>query len=196
MARWNPPSNVGQNEQIGRRLFEEPMLRGAAGQPSFSGLRLNHFEESRGNEVSLDRLGASGLDRKVSSYLIPRAQADGETFGKPKKFDGWAVVAAKELVHAKKEPKLPIYASPVEDEEPKDNVYHAHVVRPDALNSYIMALHLKHIFTSYGKVHSVDAPEEGWLEYLSKLPMVGPIFAKLGRTFEYRLDQASKRRHE
>lgn len=159
------------------------MLRGAAGQPNFSGLRLNHFEESRGNEVSLDRLGASGIDRKVSSYLVPRAQAAGETFGKSKKFDGWAVVAAKELIQAKKDPKLPVHASPVEDEEPKDNVYHAHVVRPDALNPYIMALHLKHIFTSYGKVHSVDVPKEGWLEYLTKLPMIGLIVAKLGRAF-------------
>jgi hypothetical protein len=183
MARWNPPSSVGPNEQIGHRLFEEPMLRGAGGQPNFSGLRFNHFEESRGNEVSLDRLGASSIDRKVSNYLVSRARAAGETFGKPKKFDGWAVVPAKELIQAKKDPKLPICASPVVDAEPKDNAYHAHVVRPDHFDSYMMALHLRHLFTSYGKVHSVNAPEEGWSEYLSKLPMIGPIVTRLVRAF-------------
>jgi hypothetical protein len=183
MARWNPPSSVGQNEQIGRRLFEEPMLRGTADQPSFSGLRFNHFEESRGNEVSLDRLGASGIDRKVSNYLVPRARAAGETFAKSKKFDGWAVVPAKELIQAKRDPKLPVHASPVQDLEPKDNLYHAHVIRPDNFDSYIMALHLRHIFTSYGKVHSVDAKEKGWQEYLFKLPIVGPVVAAISRVF-------------
>jgi hypothetical protein len=166
---------------MGRRLFEEPMLRGAVGQPNYAGLRLNHFEETRGNEVSLDRLGASGIDRKVSNYLVQRAQAAGEMFGKPKNFDGWAVVPAKELIQARKDPKLPVHASPVEEPAPKDNDYHAHVVRPENLEPYMMALHLKHIFTSYGKVHSVDAPEEGWLDYIAKLPIIGPIVAKLGR---------------
>lgn len=183
MARWNPPSNIGQNERIGRRLFEEPMLRGTADQPNFSGLRLNHFEESRGNDVSLDRLGASGVDRKVSNHLIPRAQAAGETFGKPKKFDGWAVVTAKELVQAKKEPKLPIYASPIKDEKPKDNIYHAHVVRPDSLQPYMMALHLKHIFTNYGEVHPVNAPEKGWRGYLFRITIVGNLCTKFGSFF-------------
>ena len=157
------------------------MLKGTAGQPSFSGLRLNHFEDSRGNELSLDRLGATGLDNKVLSYLVPRAQADGTSFGKPKTFDGWAVVSVKELVQAKKEPKLRVYASPVEEAEPKDNIYHAHVVRPDGMSPYMMALHLKHIFTSYGKVHPVETPKSGWLERLYSLPLVGGALAKIGQ---------------
>jgi hypothetical protein len=94
MARY-PPTKVGSNEQIGRRLFDEPMLQGVTGQPSFSGIQLYHFEERRDYEVSLDRLGASGIDRKVSKYLLPRAEAAGRKFAKPKHFDGWAVVSAK-----------------------------------------------------------------------------------------------------
>lgn len=60
MARRNPPSKVGPNEQIGRRLFDEPMLTGVTGQPSSSGIQLYHFEDTRDREVSLDRLGARG----------------------------------------------------------------------------------------------------------------------------------------
>lgn len=160
MVRWNPPDKVGANEQIGRRLFEEPMLKGASGQPSYSGLRLNHFEETRGDEVSLDRLGSSGIDRKVLSYLRPRAEVAGEKFSKPKQFDGWVIVSAKELSDSRKEPKLPVLSSPVNTPEPDDNLYHAHVVRPVAFNAYLMALHLKHIFTAYGKVHSTFPSEE------------------------------------
>jgi hypothetical protein len=163
------------NEQIGRRLFDEPMLKGTAGQPNFSGLRFNHFEETRGDEVSLDRLGASGIDRKVLNYLGPRADAAGQTFNKAKRFDGWAVVPARELAQARKEPKLPVIPSPVEDTEPSDNAYHCHVVRPDPLSSYFMALHLKHIFTSYGRVHSVDTAEADWVTRFLNMPIIQTI---------------------
>jgi hypothetical protein len=182
MARWNPPSNVGTNELIGRRLFEEPILRGFSEQPQFAGIRLNHFEETRGSEVSLDRLGATGLDRKVIGYLTPRAQAAGKTFGKSKNFDGWVVVTAKELVSAKRDPSLPVLASPVLGDEPNDNMYHAHVVRPDTHDYYMMALHLKHIFTTYGKVHTVDSPAPSiWRDRLFRIPLVGWIAQRLLR---------------
>jgi hypothetical protein len=164
MARWNPPSNVGGNELIGRRLFDEPLLRGAVDQPSYSGLRLNNFEETRGDEVSLDRLGASGFDHKVSTYLLPRAENAGKTFAKPKSFDGWATVRAKELINAKKPPMLPVFASPVTDPVPNDNIYHAHVVAPSTHEPYMMALHLKHIFTTCGdvqKTHSLGVNQSG-----------------------------------
>jgi hypothetical protein len=80
MARWDPPANVDNNEHLGRRLFDEPLLTGASDQPSFKGLLLTHFEESRDDEWWLDRLGRSSADRKVISYLTPRAQAAGSTF--------------------------------------------------------------------------------------------------------------------
>ena len=161
MAKWQPQAKVGLNEQIGRRLFDEPMLKGSTGQPSFSGMQINHFEEKRGNEVSLDRLGATGIDRQVKSYLVLRADAAAKTFTQIKRFDGWAVVAAKELENARKEPKLPLFASPVDEPEPNDNLYHAHVQRPDNVPSYMLALQLRHIFTSYGRVERIrlDHPD-------------------------------------
>jgi hypothetical protein len=84
MARWDPPANVGDNEHVGRRLFDEPLLVGARDQPSFSGLLLSHFE-TRGDEYLLDRLGKSSVDRRVGAYLMPKAEAAGHTFRNPKR---------------------------------------------------------------------------------------------------------------
>ena len=156
------------------------MLAGAKGQPSYSGVALTHFEEARGAEVSLDRLGASGIDRRVKRYLVPRAVAAGQTFRKVKRFDGWMIVPARELVQARKEPKLPVIASPVTDPEPNDNIYHAHVVRPAELNTYQMALHLRHIFTTYGRMeqHEADQEQERWFDLLRSHPFVRWIVAK------------------
>jgi hypothetical protein len=140
-------------------MFDEPMLRGATGQPAFAGLKLTHFQEKRSSELSLDRLGATGVERRVREYLVPRAEAAGRKFQKPLRFDGWCVVAAKEMANAKQEPKFPVIASPVTDPEPLDNVYHAHVVRPDTLNVHMMSLQLRHIFTTYGGVERNEAVE-------------------------------------
>src|SRR5271168_1468551 len=112
MAMWAPPDKVGLNERIGRRIYDEPMLRGVEGQPSYSGIELHHFEDK---ELSLDRLGATGVDRRVCRYLTPRAEAAGTARKKPSQFDGWFHVAAKELEQSRKPPRLPIIASPIRD---------------------------------------------------------------------------------
>jgi hypothetical protein len=135
MARWDPPAEIGNNEHIGRRLFDEPMLVGTADQPAYAGLKLTHFEETRGSEWSLDRLGRSGIDKKVVAYLRPRAESAGETFMKPKSFDGWAVLPVRELTKARRKPTLPVMASPVNDEAPNDNIYHAHTLKPQHMDA-------------------------------------------------------------
>lgn len=146
-------------------MFDEPMLRGAAGQPAFAGLKLTHFQEKRSPELSLDRLGATSVDRRVREHLVPRAEAAGQKFQKPLRFDGWCIVAAKELENAKQDPKFPVIASPVTDPEPLDNAYHAHVERPDTLSVHMMSLQLRHIFTTYGGVERNEpheTPEPAW----------------------------------
>jgi hypothetical protein len=148
-------------------MFDEPMLRGAGGQPAFAGLKLTHFQDKRSPELSLDRLGATGVERRVREHLIPRAEAAGTKFNRPLRFDGWCVVAAKELTNARQEPKFPVIASPVNEPEPLDNPYHAHVVRPDTLSVHLMSLQLRHIFTAYGGVErneAIETPEPGLLE--------------------------------
>lgn len=177
MARY-PPTKVGSNEQIGRRLFDEPMLQGFMGQPSFSGIQLYHFEERRDFDVSLDRLGPSGIDRKVSKYLLPRAEAAGRKFAKPKHFDGWAVVSAKELANARKGPSLAVHASPVNDPEPDDNIYHAHVVRPANYDIHMMALHLRHVFTTYGKIEQNKSQEASFWDRFWQHPFTRSIVAR------------------
>ena len=180
MAKWTPPPVVGNNEHVGRRLFDEPMLAGAKEQPSFQGLLLSHFEETRGDEYSLDRLGNSGIDRRVVGYLRPRADAAGKTSRKPKRFDGWAALRAQELVQARKPPTLSVISSPVVAPDPNDNIYHAHVCRPAATTPHLMALHLRHLFSAYGNVERIrrrQLPQS--LAWLLKIPFVGSLLNKL-----------------
>ena len=171
MTRWNPQNKVGRQERIGRRSFDEPMLAGAAGQPSFSGIKMTHFEEKRGNDVSVDRLGATGIDQKVVKYLLPRAEAAGKKFAKPKLFDGWATVSAKELIEGHQE-KLVVMASPKADEESNGNIYHAHIVTPSHFESYMMALYLRHIFTTYGEIKIGKRSETSLLNRFRGHPII------------------------
>jgi hypothetical protein len=146
---------------------DEPVLRGAQGQPSYSGIELHHFQGGR--ELSLDRLGATGVDRRVRQHLKLRAEAAGAARRKPSRFDGWFQVAAKELERARKPPKLPVIASPVHAPEPNDNIYHAHIVLPDDEYAHLTSLHVRYIFTEYGDVvhneRNQPAPA-GWRERL------------------------------
>lgn len=146
---WAPPEEVGLNERVGRRIYDEPMLRGAQGQPSYGGIELHHFED---RELSLDRLGATGVDRRVRGYLKPRAEAAGAARKKPSRFDGWFHVTARELAQARKLPKLPVIASPIYAPEPNDNIYHAHIIRPDNMPAHLASLHVRYIFTEHGSV--------------------------------------------
>lgn len=164
MARWTPDSNIGKHENIGRRLFDEPMLVGSENKKPFQGLDLRHFEEKRDGQVSLDRLGRTSIEKAAVRYLIPRATAASLKFKPPKLFNGWAVVQAHYIesspagVYA-----LPIVYSPVmedELEELEKNIFHVHVVTPDGVDHYSMALHLRHLFTKYGDVHSIKSEGE------------------------------------
>lgn len=157
------------SERVGRRFFDEPMLRGTEGQPSFSGIELHHFQDRRSREISLDRLGATGVDKRVLQDLKLRAEAAGRARQKPVRFEGWLHVAAKELAQARHEPKHPVIASPVDECEPNDNSYHAHVVRPETMNDHLMALQLRHIFSRYGGVErndQVGTIRKGWTDML------------------------------
>ena len=188
MGRWLPPSNIGINEHIGRRLFDEPLLAGTADQPSFTGLLLIHFEEKRGDEYSLDRLGRSGIERGVVAYLKPRAEAAGTTFRNPKSFDGWAVVAARELVNARRAPSLAVIPSPVNNPEPNDNIYHAHVLKPQHMEAQYMALHLRHLFATYGKVHNVRREQSFWQWFSGIVSVINrPIIFLVNRLFGRRV---------
>lgn len=165
---------------MGRRLFDEPMLSGASDQRPFAGLQLNHFEETRSDEYSLDRLGRSGVERKIVAYLMPRAEAAGRTYHNPKPFNGWIVLPARELVNARKEPRLVVLSSPIKESEPNDNKYHAHVCRPKEINPYHMALHLRYLFTTYGQLTPVKRDSRFWVRFLQALPVLHRIFRGSG----------------
>ena len=159
MARWVPAAHqpIGNTERIGRRLFDEPLLAGAGDQKSFAGLDLRNFEETRGREVSLDRLGRSGVDKAVIRYLQPRAVAAGTKFRTAKQFAGWAFLPARELGQSRSGfGTMPLVPSPIAGQDLEENVYHTHVLTPEGMHHYIMALHLRHLFVTYGQVRPAE----------------------------------------
>jgi hypothetical protein len=191
MALWNPSDAVGRNEHIGRRLFERQELAGALDQnrPAKT-FDLYHFEEHRDREVSLDRLGASSVDRKVCSYLKPRAHESSSLFKEPRSFMGWAVVRAQHLEKPDKGPSLPVIASPIpgNGDDLAANRYHAHVEMPAAFDSfhhYLTAMHLKTIFERHYHFESISKKPQN---QSARPPLVtrlagwvGQMAAKIGK---------------
>jgi hypothetical protein len=153
MGQWTPENDsVGRSEHIGRRLFDEPMLVGARDQKPFGGLLLSNFEETRDDEFSLDRLGRSSIDRRVVGYLRPLADTAGRAFHTAKRFDGWIVLPAHRLTDPRRRVPLELAASPDDA-----NRYHAHLVTTslfasEPLRHYLIALHLKELFTGPGSI--------------------------------------------
>jgi hypothetical protein len=177
MARWTPSAEeaIGANEQLGRRLFDEPLLTGAGDQHDFSGLDLRNFQEKRDNEYSLDRMGKSGIDRSVVSYLAPRATHAGTKYNPAKSFDGWAVIGARRLRQAN--PEVKFKPSPISGSGLEENPYHAHAVRPDNLLDIYFALHLRHLFVSHGTIHKSARSAT------TRSKLFRPLFASLQRRF-------------
>ena len=75
--------------------------------------------------------------------------------------------SAKELANPHSGPHLAVHASPVNDPEPDDNIYHAHVVRPVNYGSYEMALYLRHVWETGGKKFEQNISQEAsfWGRY-------------------------------
>lgn len=154
MAAWKPKSNdpIRANEHLGRRLFDEPMLVGALGQRSFAGIELRHFEETREDgEFSLDRVGQSSVDRKVVTYLRPRAVAAGEGCKPKRAFNGWAVIRAGTLSQPENNVATAV-PSLIGGQELEENIYHSHTQIPDGFDRQLFALKMRHLFTTKGKV--------------------------------------------
>lgn len=149
---WKPQIDqpVGPDEPIGRRLFSQPSLVGAQDQKPLLKPSLRHFEDTRG-QVSLDRLGQTGVEKAVVKYLRPRADRAGTKLRPPKAFNGWAVLRARQFGSppAPQDEALSVVASPQDGHDLDENLYHAHVVNPD-IKPYYLALHLRHLFVTYG----------------------------------------------
>ena len=156
MARWEPETDkpIGSNEHLGRRLFDEPILAGAQDQKPYVGLDYRHFEEKRiGDDVSLDRLGRTCVEKSIVRYLLPLAMSAAESTHETKIFHGWSVLKAQ-ILRCPPRPKLPkfeVVPSPVLDQENVKNIYHAHIIR-GSMDPYILALHLRQLFAEYGNI--------------------------------------------
>jgi hypothetical protein len=174
MPLWKPQSNepVGQNEHLGRRLFDEPSLAGAQDQKPIARLILRHFEEKRDQQVSLDRLGRTSVEKAVVRYLRPRADRAGTRFRPPKAFNGWAVLSARKFGSPPAPPAyaLTVIASPESGTDLDENIYHAHISAPPNMDYYSMALHLRELFETQGMIERVaeqGAPPQPGNRFLS-----------------------------
>jgi hypothetical protein len=104
-------------------------------------------------EVSFDRLGERGIDRKVLNFVTPIARRQGEAFRTLKKFGGWAYIQAAQLANPPKgAARFPVQPSPIKLDAPQDaehNPYHAHATGEE---THSVALHLQFLFSNYGKI--------------------------------------------
>ena len=158
MARWTPASEIAKSECIGRRLFARGQLHGAADQKPLppAKIELSHFMEKRHpGDVSMDRLGRTGIERQVIGFLDPKARQAGCRMNPVADFGGWVFITARQLNSSTSGLPLVLVSSPTasaEDESVIDNPYHAHVERPFGLppghEATYLALQLKHIFES------------------------------------------------
>lgn len=155
MAPWNAReiTVVGNSEVLGRRKFTHPELRGAAGQKrALGGLDTRDFLETRDRAISLDRLGRSGIDRKVINYLLPRAEAQAQSLKPAQEFKGWVCIQAGKLMVATATYQFSLVASPVPGAELSENDYHAHISYPVGIEPMFAALLLKDAFERHGSI--------------------------------------------
>lgn len=145
----NPTKPIGLNENLGRRLFQLPKLKGALDQQRpFEILEIDHFYEQRGaGEVSLDRLGSSGFDKKVSQRILPLCEAAAALMYRTV-FRGWITVQAKKVVDRPPQIRFTVDAA-----AEGGNDYHAHVVPTPDCAGWITAMHLREIFCRHGSLH-------------------------------------------
>lgn len=180
---WIPAQGeaVGQKEVIGRRLFDLKELRGAHDQLRPKDLlEYSHFEETRGNDVSVDRLGRTGTETKVCHLLQSKASLAASR--RKLAFDGWAVIQAAELLVSRHGIQLALHPSPTIKEngvESSENPYHAHIsdtsvrdngVMENGRKGYVLALHLRELFSQYGKIKTASAGKSQWHRLLEKAP--------------------------
>ncbi len=155
MARWIPKSGdpIGPSEHIGRRIFERSDLYGARDQEKPIGeFAVSHFEDRQTGEVSVDRLGKTGIEKAVTGYLNLCAEEHAKSFKPIKLFLGWAVVKAKELQNPTKGDSIPLIASPTSADDGagiSENPYHAHATPINGLSAYTMSVLLAHIFNKH-----------------------------------------------
>jgi len=172
MAIWQPKSDegIGKSENLGRRLFDEPMLAGVQSPKLFGGLDLRNFQEKRDREFSLDRLGRTGIDKRVLQYLVPRAKAASTKFKTPKSFDGWAVLLADVIVKPPVGLGFSLHPSPIAGDGLDENNFHAHALLPESIepdDRYRTALHLRHLFGTHGTIHQVASDSRPSLDSAS-----------------------------
>ena len=157
MATWQPdPADpIGDNEPLGRRIFDDDLWRDALAQGMAHIFRPDHFYDNRLEEdLSFDRLGMSGNPQAiVLSFLNALAHAEAENRGKD--HAGWGWVLRKNLRDSDRA-VLKVRPSPIiDDPDSPDNPYHADLLRENhrtKQQANYLALQLAHLFNKNGEL--------------------------------------------
>ena len=96
---WTPDRDeVKPSETIGRRVFGKGWLAGPGAKVPQGFFKLTVFMEKRPeDDLSFDRLGETGVDKRVTRFLTPLGADHGQTLAPPKEFSGWAAIPMARL---------------------------------------------------------------------------------------------------
>ena len=96
---WTPdPDEVKPSESIGRRVFGKGWLAGPDAKGPQGYFKITIFMDSRlDQDLSFDRLGETGVDKRVTRFLTPLGVDQGQTLTPPKEFSGWAAISMARL---------------------------------------------------------------------------------------------------
>lgn len=153
MATWNPPSEVGEKELVGRRLFDKTIAERSTAEDGTPLLRLNDFHEKREeDDLSVDRLGDPNPSKGALTAITSLADEDASLRHPKFVFNGWATIRVQDFFFPGWVAQ--ITATPVLNEDGTvENPWHADVNRDgyrEKAYSYTLAATLQHIFERKG----------------------------------------------
>jgi hypothetical protein len=159
MAPWDPSrdAKIGDVEHLGRRRFKRAQLVGFTDQPPKHSLTYVDFLDERDPNLSVDRLGKNGIDRRVIDLIRPLAAVNAEKRRPRMVFLGWAAVQAKKFLNEAEKIGYSIKPDPIRGTQSDDNEFHAVISCPIELDRTHVALYVWHLFVKYGAVIDADA---------------------------------------
>jgi hypothetical protein len=181
MALWDPSSDtkIADVEHLGRRRFKRAPLAGFPDEAPKKELTHFDFLDERDPELSVDRLGKNGVDRRVQGQLLPLARANAEKRRPRMVFLGWASIQAKKFLSEAQKLGYSIRPAPTGGASLEENKFHAVISCPATIDRTYVALYLCYLFIKHGGVlDSEPVPQKGilnsvftWLRGLRSGPM-------------------------
>ena len=123
---WNPDATkMGKGEIVGRRVFENDLLKESGKEATKREIKISAFLEGHyAARLSVDRIGQGQVVQSVIRFLTPLADNHGKNRIPPLEFEGWARLLTNDF----------ITDHPVIPKPENNNPYHAEIDRSEAPN--------------------------------------------------------------